>query len=1553
MILPFPKWAQVAFIKLLIVVGIVFISLSNASAQRLSKFSPEPENFTDEIQRVVKESVSKEDEPIIKEFEIFWNTDTLAFTLEQKAQVIDISNHLLKKTVVNTRHFVTFVKLLVLYKTQDKFKLEYDAWIKGFYDYAQNERILIARINQFLDNSLGLFTNNTIVINPAFIWKTSNNNFTINYDQKLTIRFVDTDIICTNNTDSIAIHSTNGTFYPNEDKWVGKGGKVTWIRSQFPTDEIFATLNNYTINLTRNEYEADSVLFTNMDYFREPSLGKLKDKVVRTTTPDRVLFPEFYTYTQRHRINNLFDRVNFDGGYYMLGSQFVGSGTRENPAIIEISRNNEDFLRVEARVFIFRRQTVMSDYARVRFKLENDSLFHTGLNFNYNDDVRTVTIAPTEFLTTQSPMLSTYHNFSIKFGQLMWKIDSEEITFGAPVGSSLGRAFFESNNYFNEQDFDDLIGRDEQHPLFAVANFTNRIKSRNFNVEDFSRYMRKSVEQTRIQVMRLAMQGYLFYEFEAGEVQALPKLYDAIRARGEFIDYDVLKFSSTIENAPNVRMDLNTFEMAISGVENVFVSDSQNVFLYPARRQLSLKKNRNFAFDGVVRAGLFTFYGNDFNFDYETFSLQLASIDSLNIDYQTDDFDFYGRRVLNKVTSTLENITGEILIDKPNNKSGLEMNEEYPIFSSTKNSFVYYDDKTIHNGVYNKDNFYFEIYPFTFYNLNKFEFKDMNFIGIFYSADIFAPIEDTLILRPDNSLGFRRESPASGYAVFQGRGKFYNRIDLSNRGLRGVGRIDYITSSTTSDDLYFFPDSMRTQSKEFTIARQDAGIQYPDVVGGQHLIKWYPYQEQLYAYKGQQPFKMFNDQALLTGNLILEPLGLVGDGLMDMKKARLRSNQYAFNAIDFKTDLASVEFDNTITNELAFSSKELKAWVNFASREGQFNKINESIFADLPPMMYQSHMDMFTWAIDQNELTMATPARQEALEMERFVVSHMVDRDTLPPGSLFYSLHREEDSLYFISPRAKYSLSQLNIKADSVRYIVVADAVIQPHKQKVEVDSKNRILPLRQSKLTANFTERFHNIYDAVVSVPSRKRYFATGTIDYVDERDSIQPVKLKEIGVDNQGNTFAKGTLTQPDTFKLSPHFGFIGDFDLFAKEEFWVFDGGAQPIHPCFPIRSSNVKFKAQINPESVLIPIPDRPQNINNVNLISGSVITVDSTHLYPAYITGRKEYSDRTLVNAYGYLRFNSNRSRFQIGSLEKFDNPELPGNIVSLTKDHCMLFSEGVVDVPVNLGQIKHVTTGNLSHSLSDSILTMDVVMSLNFLFNQASLEAMASEILQQSGLSNIDLNRRIYSNHLLERLSYNEAQTAINQIRLFGAMTQLPKELESTISFSELRLRWDHTNRSFVSVGKLGIGSIGNVQVNKKVDGFVEIIKRNTGDWMMVYVELSPEKYYVFYYVRGSLQVSSHNSLFTDPINAMKNRERRVRVKAGQIPFNFLVGTRRELQRARERYAELTGRDASAYDVQVDETPAITPQEEVEVEVEVEAGAEEENKEEEKKNEEQ
>ncbi len=123
---------------------------------------------------------------------------------------------------------------------------------------------------------------------------------------------------------------------------------------------------------------------------------------------------------------------------------------------------------------------------------------------------------------------------------------------------------------------------------------------------------------------------------------------------------------------------------------------------------------------GSLMQACLTFHGEKFFFNYDSFRLDLQDIDSLSLKVKSEDLDSYGRAALLNITSIIEDMTGELLIDKPDNKSGREDYPEYPIFTSRENSFVYYDDPEIQNGVYNKDDFYFEIYPFKFDSLDNF-----------------------------------------------------------------------------------------------------------------------------------------------------------------------------------------------------------------------------------------------------------------------------------------------------------------------------------------------------------------------------------------------------------------------------------------------------------------------------------------------------------------------------------------------------------------------------------------------------------------------------------------------------------------------------------------------------------------------------------------------------------------------------------------------------------------------------------------------------------------
>ena len=1495
---------SLAVLLITLVIVTLAVKAPPAADQKIESFSTEHEKFIAELKEYLSGKMSDDQKKTFESFTLSWTVGTIPN--DQKDRIIEAGNALLKKPYIKESNFMQYIDLTMLVDTLQGSNQWYIPWHKAFLGHISNEDVSAGGVTEFLLSSHALIAHNTLNTTSAFKWQASSKINRIEYDNTLKVFFSNINLVCISENDSLCIENTSGVLYPIEKKWVGKKGKVTWVRSGYPSDEIFAELANVRIDLTRNRYEADSVLFTNKDYFTQPALGKLYDQQIKIHDVEKIQVPRFESYEQWYKVKNLFEDIDYEGGFTMVGSNLIGSGTKQNPARLRVKRKNKDFLRLETEVLIFRRHLIFSNNAKVIFEIGKDSIYHTGIGLNYNDKNRTITLAPTQNILTQGPLTSSYHKLTLFIEQLTWPLDQDEITIGATMASSSGRAEFESDNFFNEEKFDVMMGMDEQHPLLAIANYAKRIKSTNFTAMEFSKFLRKPVEQVRVEMMNIAKLGYIYYDFDLDEVKTTSKLYNAIRARARLIDYDVIRFQSRTSAAtPNAVLDLNSFDMLVKGVENVSVSDSQNVFLYPRNNQIIIKKNRDFLFDGVVRAGLFTFYGNEFHFDYENFGIDLNAVDSMHIDFKTDDVDFYGKKILENVTSTFEKITGHISIDKPNNKSGLKKNPEYPIFQSTGNSFVYYDDKTIHSGVYKRDSFYFEVYPFRFTKLNDFKREDMDFRGMFYSSDILAPFEEKLVLRPDNSLGFLRTTPGNGLALYTGRGKIFNKIDLSNRGLRSDGYITYITSKTQSDDIYLFPDSMTTISTHFSITQQSSGIQYPKANGEQNLVKWYPKSEKLHAYNAEKPFVMYDSLANLRGNLLLEPLGLTGDGTIYLTDAKMASNLYAFNAMDYSSKSLNLTLYTPSTEEESFKTTNANAFVDLKNKKGVFKKNKTSMFAQMEPLRYESYMDGITWEMQKAELTLSADSRLSLAEMENFHVRDMADRDTFPRGSVFYSVNANEDSLYFFSSKAKYSMSASTLKADSVNYLIVADAVIHPNKKKLEVDKQKRLLPLTNAVVVANLAKRHHRFYNAEIGITGRSFYKGKATMDYVDNEGTVFPITMTELGTYLK-TTYADANIIEPDSFKLSPRFAYVGKLHVDAPERYNLFDGGAKPLHSCNQTISNYVKFQARINPDSIMIPVPEKPQSINLAYLMTGSVITNDSIHLYPGLMHQRKNFDDVTLVNAEGYLFYNKKNSRFTIAPDYKITNPDSVTNIVSFNTDFCMLFSEGRINLPINLDHVKIRAIGSLVHKLEDSLLTMETVFRSNFLFNQMALQAMATELNATTTLPVAELKTKPFRSALFTYCEIpQDAQAAINQINLFGAPSVVPKGMESTITFSHVKFRWNQATQSFISDGKLGIHTVGNTQVNKMVDGYIEITKKRSSDNMVMYIQLDNDKYYLFYYTRGSMQVASHNPLFLQPVKETKAKDRKVKVKKGAPTYNYLISDARELNIAKKRFKEI------------------------------------------------
>jgi hypothetical protein len=79
--------------------------------------------------------------------------------------------------------------------------------------------------------------------------------------------------------------------------------------------------------------------------------------------------------------------------------------------------------------------------------------------------------------------------------------------------------------------------------------------------------------------------------------------------------------------------------------------------------------------------------------------------------------------------------------------------------------------------------------------------------------------------------------------------------------------------------------------------------------------------------------------------------------------------------------------------------------------------------------------------------------------------------------------------------------------------------------------------------------------------------------------------------------------------------------------------------------------------------------------------------DSVHVYPAFLSKRKNYSDKQMLTPKGFLYYDKGGELFKIGPKEKIKNFTLPDDYLSFQRNTCKLNGEGNIDLGENLGRL--------------------------------------------------------------------------------------------------------------------------------------------------------------------------------------------------------------------------------------------------------------------------
>ena len=386
------------------------------------------------------------------------------------------------------------------------------------------------------------------------------------------------------------------------------------------------------------------------------------------------------------------------------------------------------------------------------------------------------------------------------------------MNFAPLFGSTDISAHFDSFDFFDKNIYDQLTGMG-LNPLVQINNFSNQYGSTTFPVADLASFMR-STKSDRLEFMlfNLTTKGFVDFDVDRQLVTIKTKLYNYIESRKGERDFDVIVINS--DNKKNAQLNLLSLDLTINGVKKIALSNAQFVRIYPDKEVITVKKNRDMVFSGIINSGRTEYFGNEFSFNYDEFKINLIQCDSMRLRAINEESSG-GNQI--RLLSTIENLKGDILIDLPTNKCGLDTSShDYPLLSTTEKSYVYYDKSTIQGGLYKRDSFLFIIEPFNMDSLDDFTNEGINFPGLFKSAGIFPDFEEELTLQEDYSLGFKRETPSDGFNIYGVIANYNNKIKLSNKGLQGEGSISYLTSIAESEEITFYPDSVTAIAHNYT-----------------------------------------------------------------------------------------------------------------------------------------------------------------------------------------------------------------------------------------------------------------------------------------------------------------------------------------------------------------------------------------------------------------------------------------------------------------------------------------------------------------------------------------------------------------------------------------------------------------------------------------------------------------------------------------------------------------------------------------------------------------
>ncbi|MFN0035306.1 MAG: hypothetical protein ACKVUS_09570 [Saprospiraceae bacterium] len=1335
-------------------------------------------------------------------------------------------------------------------------------------------------------------------------WKIKGGAFDFAYsDREPSLLCTGVDLIGTRKTDSVTIRNTSGRYKPFLQIWEGQGGKVSWAEAGMDSS-IYALLTRYKVEAQKPLFSCDTATLFYPLYFKEGIQGSFENNVVvkaRSTSGKAdslrdVQFPRFQSFEKVLKINRIGDNIEYLGGFRLAGNSLYGYGTGNEPAQMTVyNKKREKVFHGRAQLFIIRRGvSVVAENVDAKLYMDADSLFHPAADFRIDIPRQVITLLRGEKGSSRNPFYSSFYNMNLNTDKIAWHLNADSLEIGGNVGIKgvAQKVEFESSNFYDPTVYlqmQGLASHNSVSTLYALWLKTDRDKDDNGRIvtdNQFAMEINPKFDYSSIQTLLAQMveEGFINYYFSRHEIELRDKcIHYALASQGKK-DFDAINIISESTKS-NAKLDLKTKETEIYAVQKLELSKRQKVALVPNENELTLLKNRDMRFGGRLYAGLALFQGREMSFVYDKFEVDFDSVQHLDFYIPTGKEDKNGQPIANAMSSNIEHLSGALLVDAPNNKSGKEEMEIFPSLQSKKFSFVFYDRKETQAGVYTRDSFYFRLDPFSFNGLDSYTKEQLKFNGQLFPATIFPPFKETIVVREeDKSFGFVHKTPATGYSTYTKKGNYTGTLDLSNKGLVGKGKLEYLTADIESEDLIFRPKQTTGTAKKFFMEEDRASkVKVPQAKGEDVSVNWLPFKDSMYVESKAKAFDLFKAPGYThKGTLILTPSGLKGRGEFEWAEGKLTSKIISYGPFQASADTGNLEIKSLDQKGIALDSRNVDGDLDFDAQKGQFKANLLTASTTLPLDQYLTSMNEFTW------------------DMKAKTIQFKADPNK--PGR-FVSIDPAQGSLAFEGKTALYDMKTNLLRVGGVKVIKSADAFVNiPDTSDIFIQPGGRMRTIYNAQIVADTVSKYHTINRATVDIGGKELYKATGFYAY-NIPGYNQEVFFNDIqgkyqtieAANRRVQTFAIAEIPEKDSFRVDVKTLFKGKMILNSSDQNMRFEGEAQLVADKLP-KTNWFSLQTEIDRKDPLMLIKLAKDPEDNP-MVAGFFVSRETGEMYPRIMLPALQRVDRVIIDCKHVYKYEPANDRFIFGDSLKVLGQSDRGAKLTFDNRVATVVAEG----PMNLGsglQLMNIkAAGRLKsdyNTVTDSTyfnVTGEFISAFELAVPQKLLDLMINEIKAatfdaQPAVYNT--NMAFYQPALHEFVSdEKEWEETLANARLNAVL--LPKKDDKfAFVLGRQTVTWNNEYSSFFTLeDRVPLISIGGQPINKSLPIMVQYkMPKNGDDALGIYIKPSADLWYLFVYQNtdegAALSITSGSTRFNDLLITLKGKETKIKMANGK-----------------------------------------------------------------------